>query len=102
MEWDLIILAKWAILGLSGSTLGFAAAWVRARERAIRAEERTRDALTGGDAARLDRIEQAVIFVTLEVERLGAAQLYADRLPPAASSSPAVAPSQSRRVITPH
>jgi hypothetical protein len=95
-----------AAAGFALTMLGFATAWVRARERAIRAEQRTADMLASGAQARFDRLERLAEDVALEVERLGEAQrfqgkLLADR---ADSAAPHVPPSTARppRVDTPH
>ena len=60
------------------STLGFAVAWLRARERAIRAEERA--ALAPRGDARFDRLEQAVEAVAVEVERMSEGQRFVSKL----------------------
>jgi hypothetical protein len=73
-----------ATAGLTASTIGFAVAWVRARERAIRAEQRTTQALDtgggGGSDARFDRLEQAVESMALEVERMTEGQRFLSKL----------------------
>lgn len=66
----------------AASTLGFAIAWIRARERAIRAEQRAAPpvhAVDGGDA-RLDRLEHAVESIVTEVERMSEGQRFVSRL----------------------
>lgn len=63
----------------AASTLGFAVAWVRARERAIRAEQRAPPAPDGGDA-RVDRMEHAVESIAGEVEQMAEGQRFVSRL----------------------
>lgn len=60
---------------LLASTIGFAVAWVRARERALRAENTNR---IGGreEPASVARVEQALGAVAVEVERIGEHQRY--------------------------
>ena len=69
---------------LSASTIGFAVAWVRARERAIRAEQRAGvpDATLTQDAgaSRFDRLEQAVDAIAVEVEQMAEGQRFVSKL----------------------
>ena len=59
-------------------TVGFAVAWIRARERAIRAEQRLAPAPEGD--GRFDQLEQAVDAITLDVERMAEGQRFVSRL----------------------
>lgn len=64
---------------LSASTIGFGVAWVRARERAIRAEQRLVPAAGAGDA-RFDRLEDVVASIAGQVEQLSEGQQFVTRL----------------------
>ena len=57
------------------STIGFAVAWVRARERALRAESAGRVGAPEAPAS-VARVEQALSAVAVEVERIGEHQRY--------------------------
>ncbi|MES2521675.1 MAG: hypothetical protein V4617_03170 [Gemmatimonadota bacterium] len=86
------------------STFGFAVAWIRARERAVRAEGRAAERFSAGADARFDRLEQIVEGTALELERLGEAQrfqskLLAERAGATASSARTPLPG---RIVTPH
>ena len=67
-----------ATIGLGASTIGFAVAWIRARERALRAEQRSAPAPTAD--ARFDRLEQAVETIAVEVERMSEGQRFVSKL----------------------
>lgn len=84
----------------AASTLGFAVAWVRARERAIRAEQRMAPA-PGGDA-RFDRLEQAVETIAVEIERMSEGQRFVSRLLAERSAQGPEAGARPARVTTPH
>lgn len=90
-----------AVIGtLFATTVGFAVAWTRARERAIRAElTRPQRQLHDADA-RFDRLEQAVEAVAVEVERISEAQRFTAKL--LAERSAVAPPRAPERVITPH
>src|SRR5690242_12629941 len=62
----------------AASTLGFAVAWLRARERAIRAEQRLAPPLTGD--ARVERLERAMESIAVEVEQMAEGQRFVSRL----------------------
>lgn len=62
----------------AASTVGFSVAWIRARERAIRAEQRGPSA-SGGDA-RFDQLEEALDAVAIEVERMSEGQRFVTRV----------------------
>jgi hypothetical protein len=88
-------------------TLGFAVAWLRARERAIRAETRlssgTPASLGAGIETRFDRLEQIAEDTALELERLAEAQRFQSKI--LAGRSAEGAPrheANPARVITPH
>lgn len=89
------------------AALGFAGAWLRARERAIRAEAQLAAGQAGrlGTAAeaRFDRLEQLAEGTALEVERIAEAQRFQAKLLAGRSPEPpARLPATSGRVVTPH
>ena len=65
---------------LTVSTIGFAVAWIRARERAIRAEQHAAPAPGLGGDARVDRLEQAVEAMVVEVERMAEGQRFVSKV----------------------
>lgn len=63
------------------STVGFAVAWMRARERAARAEERAMPVhVSGGADERFDRLEHVVESIAVEVERMAEGQRFVSKL----------------------
>jgi hypothetical protein len=60
------------------STVGFAVAWLRARERAIRAEPGV--ALAPDGDARMARLEHAMETMAVAVEQMAEGQQFVDRL----------------------
>lgn len=85
----------------AASTFGFAVAWIRARERAIRAEERAAPAPGGGDA-RYDRLEHAVEAIAVEVERMAEGQRFVSRLLTERQGQERDVAPRAERVVTPH
>jgi hypothetical protein len=69
-----------ATAGFAATALGFAVAWLRARDRAIRAEAQlaadAAERLTPGAAQRLERLEQLAEHTALEVERVAEGQRF--------------------------
>jgi hypothetical protein len=61
------------------STLAFGVAWMRARERAIRAEQRAAPAADPG-AARYEGLASAVDSITTELDQLAEGQRFVTRL----------------------
>jgi hypothetical protein len=96
--------------GFAMAALGFAIAWLRARERAVRAEAQLalghEQQLGAAAEARFDRLEQLAEANALEIERLAEAQHFQGRL--LAGHREEGAPQSTRapgipeRVITPH
>jgi hypothetical protein len=77
METDVIItglILACAVLGVAA--VGFAVSWIRARERAIRAEHERR-ILGDIQSRRFDRLDQAVDAMALEVERIAEIERFA-------------------------
>ena len=100
---DVVIIVDIVIGTLFATSVAFAVAWARTRERALRAEL-TRQRLPQDTDARFDRLQQAVEAMAVEVERISEAQrftakLLAERTPPAVAAERPRAP---ERVITPH
>ncbi|HEU6451297.1 MAG TPA: hypothetical protein VFT57_07735 [Gemmatimonadaceae bacterium] len=85
-----IALATMVVLATAfgATTLGFAVAWVRARERAARAEARVAQEtvpviLPGpepADRARLEALQHSIDAIAVEVERIGEGERFATRL----------------------
>lgn len=76
---DLVVLLTMSSIGLLVTTVGFAIAWVRARERALRprAEPPRPSDVTLANA---DRLEEAIGAMALEVERIGEHQRFMTKL----------------------
>ena|SRR5215207_7786477 len=94
-----------AVGGLTATTIGFAVAWLRARERAIRAEERSelgRPSLIG--ESRFDRLDQSMEELAVEMERIAEAERFQSRLLASRSNAPASQepPPRVPGVVTPH
>ena len=73
---SLLVVACW---GLAASTAALAVAWIRARERAIRAEQGIVQPRAAGDT-RLEHLEDAVTNIADEVERVSEGQRFVTRL----------------------
>lgn len=71
---------------LLATTIGFAVAWVRARERALRAENARVGLPEAPDS--VARVEQALGAVAVEVERIGEHQRYLTRVLAERSAEP--------------
>ena len=102
---DLIVLLMLSSMTLFVTSIGFAIAWVRARERALRATIAAPEPLE--PSVRLQRLEQTVDATAIEVERISEALRFTTRLLVDRSNAAAAAgsPSSGRapeRVITPH
>ena len=87
------------------STVGFAIAWARTRERALRAELAQR-MMPSTAEKQLGQLQEAVEAMSLELERIGEAERFTARLlAERVQASPSV-PNQSARrepgTITPH
>ena len=76
---DLVVLLTMSSVGLLVTTIGFAIAWVRARERVLR----LRAGMTRPSdvtLANADHLEDAIGAMALEVERIGEHQRYMTKL----------------------
>jgi hypothetical protein len=74
---DLLVIA---FAGLTTTTVVTVVAWIRARERAIRAESAAQHGLPGAADQRLARIETAIEAMAVEIERISEAERYAVKL----------------------
>ncbi len=72
---SLLVIAS-ALFG--ASTIAFAVAWMRARERAIRAESRVEQRPVG--ETRIDLLEHAMENVAVEVERIAEGQQFVSQV----------------------
>ena len=93
---SLLILASGV---LAASTLGFAAAWIRARERAIRAEQRGAPPTDGDD--RFDRLERAVEAIAVDVDRVSEGQRFVGELLAGRTGEPRDAGARPEHVLAP-
>jgi hypothetical protein len=76
---DLVVLLFLSSSTLLATTIGFAIAWVRARERALRAElEAPR--VQPRSIATPETVERALDAIALEVERISEGQRFVTRL----------------------
>lgn len=85
---------------LLGAFVSVTVAWVRARERAIRAESELK-VLRRGPSANSDRVETTLDVIALEVERLAEGQRFVARVLSERGRPELVRPSAGRS-ITPH
>ncbi len=76
---DLVVLLTMSSAALLVTTIGFAIAWVRARERFLRLRGE-QPASTDVTLANADRLEQALSSVALEVERIGEHQRFLTKM----------------------
>lgn len=96
---EVILVANIVIGTLFATSVGLAVAWMRARERAIRAEL-ARPHLTSTAEARLDALQDAVDAIAVEVERISEGQRFTSRL--LTERSPGVErPRVPERITTP-
>ena len=94
-----------AVGTLTATTFGFGIAWLRARERAIRAEAQAESGQRSSEVidARFDRIDQFVDTLAVELERIAEAGRFQSKLLASRGNVPASdRPAIEGRVITPH
>lgn len=96
---DLALLLLFASCVLLTTTIGFAVAWIRARERWLRALTH-HPALRELEVSRLEQVSSAVDAIAVEVERLGEGQRFVTKLLAERAAAPSSRPAE--RVITPH
>jgi hypothetical protein len=94
---DLLILVSG---GLFTTTIAFAALWVRARERAVRAESLLDGVRMG--TARSDSTGPALDAIAEEVERIGEGQRFLTRVMSEQANRGSLAPPRASGSITPH
>jgi hypothetical protein len=107
---DIYALADFLLIascGLLVTTIGFAVAWVRARERLLKFRAET---VQMRDGARAERVDQAVDAIAVEVERIGEQQRFLTKI--LTENAPSMAarrsvvepapPTSPPRMITPH
>lgn len=93
---DLLVLLSG---GLLTTSIGFAALWVRARERAARAESLLEGLRMGG---RADSMSPALDAIAEEVERIGEGQRFITRIMSEQASRAELARPRTPGTITPH
>jgi hypothetical protein len=96
---DVAVLMTLASCVLFTTTIGFAIAWIRARERWLRALAQ-HPAPRELDVSRFEQVSNAVDAIAVEVERLGEGQRFVTKLLAERVVAPATRPAE--RVITPH
>ena len=104
MDSDIIVVANIVIGVLFTSTLGFAIAWARTRERALRAELAQR-MMPSTAEKQLGQLQEAMEAMSLELERIGEAERYTARLLAERVQGPSAPTQPARRepgTITPH
>lgn len=76
-----VLITGWIVATsvLSVACIGFAVAWVRARERAIRSE-RELPAIADAHERRFDRIEQSLDGIATELERVAEMERFSTKL----------------------
>ena len=102
---DVVFVANIVIGALFSAAVGFAVAWARTRERALRAELAQR-MLTPAAEQQLVQLQHTVDEMALELERIAEAERFTARLLterlPAAPVLPAAATRREAGTITPH
>jgi hypothetical protein len=88
-----------AMVGLFSTTIGFAALWIRARERATRAESLLEGMRMGG---RGDSMSPALDAIAEEVERIGEGQRFITRIMSEGASRAELTRPRTPGSITPH
>ena len=96
---NLVQLVALAGAGLFVTTIGFAALWIRARERATRAESLLEGMRMNG---RSDSMSPALDAIAEEVERIGEGQRFITRLMSESAGRGDATRSRGPGSITPH
>ena len=73
-----IVTLALSVVVLLGSSIGFGVAWIRARDRARRAEHEL--AQSGAGARGVERLEAAIEGIAVEVERIAEAGRFQSQL----------------------
>jgi hypothetical protein len=92
-------LAALMVAGLFTTTIGFAALWIRARERATRAESLLEGMRMGGSG---DSMSPAIDAIAEEVERIGEGQRFITRIMSENAGRAEATRSRGAGSITPH
>jgi hypothetical protein len=104
LNMDILVLADIVIAVLFASTVGFAIAWARTRERALRAELAHR-MMPSTAEKQLGRLQETVEAMSLELERIGEAERFTARLlserVPAPAGGPTLTARREPGTITP-
>ena len=102
---NLVVIADIVIGVLFTSTVGFAIAWARTRERALRAELALR-MMPSTAEMQLGQLQESVEAMSLELERIGEAERFTARLlaerAPASAAVPTPPARREPGTITPH
>jgi hypothetical protein len=102
---NLVVIADIVIGVLFTSTVGFAIAWARTRERALRAELALR-MMPSTAETQLGQLQESVEAMSLELERIGEAERFNARLlaerAPASAGVPTPPARREPGTITPH
>ena len=85
--------------GLFSSTVGFAALWIRARDRATRAESLLEGIRMGG---RGDSMSPALDAIAEEVERIGEGQRFITRIMSESANRAELTRPRAPGTVTPH
>src|SRR5215207_4330519 len=105
MNMDIIVVADIAIGVLFTSTVGFAIAWARTRERALRAELAQR-MMPSTAEKQLGQLQESMEAISLELERIGEAERFTVRLlaerVPASGGMPTPTARREPGTTTPH
>jgi hypothetical protein len=103
MNMDIIVVADIVIGVLFASTVGFAIAWARTRERALRAELAHR-MMPSTAERQLGQLQESVEAMSLELERIAEAERFTARLLAERASAGVPTPTARREpgTITPH
>jgi hypothetical protein len=103
MNMDIIVVADIVIGVLFASTVGFAIAWARTRERALRAELAHR-MMPSTAERQLGQLQESVEAMSLELERIAEAERFTARLLAERASAGVPTPTVRREpgTITPH
>ncbi len=88
-----------AMFGLFSTTIGFAALWIRARERATRAESLLEGMRLSG---RGDSMSPALDAIAEEVERIGEGQRFITRIMSEGANRAELTRQRTPGSITPH
>ena len=101
MPYYLMAIVNTVVGTLFATCIGLTVAWMRARERAIRAELGQARLPRESDVS-LERLQQTVEAIAVEVERISEGQRFTTKLLTDRSIAPAERPRAPGQVVTPH